>query len=614
MSNRVSRMIRLTLSVCILAIVPAAAGAKTIYVDDDVSGLNDGTSWANAYKCLQDALADANDAPKPVEVRVARGTYKPDQGAKQKAGNREATFQLINGVTLKGGYAGLGQPDPNARDIESYETILSGDLNGDDAEVALLEHLLTEPTRAENSYHVVTASGTDGSAVLDGFTVMNGNANIWSGFGDGAGMYVGSGSPTVANCTFTTNSAHFGGGMYSGLTSNPTLTNCAFHGNSAGRYGGGMDNWHGSPTLTNCIFSSNWAFEQGGGIHTYESSPLLTNCKFIANLAGDGGGVYSWHSSPTVIDCTFIENRAGIGGGIYATISSPTLTNCTFTANEAFYSGGGLSSGGESLSATKCTFMANKAGTNGGGLSQGSRSSTLTHCRFIANAANGSGGGMSTSARSLTVANCMFGGNSAEMGGGVYSTINVFIRDNERILNNCTFAGNSAQDGNALASHNIEAVLSLGNLKLTNCIVWDGANEIWNHDGSKIMISYGDVQGGQASIYDPRGVVIWGDGNMDADPLFANPGRWADANDPNVVLGPRDPNAVWVDGDYHLKSQAGRWDPASQSWVKDDVTSPCIDAGDPNSPVGDESEPNGGRINMGAYGGTKEASRSLPPQ
>ena len=66
----------------------------------------------------------------------------------------------------------------------------------------------------------------------------------------------------------------------------------------------------------------------------------------------------------------------------------------------------------------------------------------------------------------------------------------------------------------------------------------------------------------------------------------------------------------WVEGDYHLKSQAGRWDPNSQSWVIDDVTSPCIDAGDPNSPVALEPFPNGGIINMGAYGGTAEASKS----
>ena len=67
---------------------------------------------------------------------------------------------------------------------------------------------------------------------------------------------------------------------------------------------------------------------------------------------------------------------------------------------------------------------------------------------------------------------------------------------------------------------------------------------------------------------------------------------------------------MWVDGDYHLKSEAGRWDPVSESWVIDNVTSLCIDAGDPNSLVGDEPAPNGDRINMGAYGGTAEASKS----
>ena len=63
-------------------------------------------------------------------------------------------------------------------------------------------------------------------------------------------------------------------------------------------------------------------------------------------------------------------------------------------------------------------------------------------------------------------------------------------------------------------------------------------------------------------------------------------------------------------GDYHLKSQAGRWDPNSQSWVQDYVSSPCIDSGNPGCPLGDEPDPNGNRINMGAYGGTAEASKS----
>jgi len=59
-----------------------------------------------------------------------------------------------------------------------------------------------------------------------------------------------------------------------------------------------------------------------------------------------------------------------------------------------------------------------------------------------------------------------------------------------------------------------------------------------------------------------------------------------------------------------LKSQAGRWDANEGRWTKDDVTSPCIDAGDPKSPIGYEPFPNGGRVNMGAYGGTTEASKS----
>jgi hypothetical protein len=167
-------------------------------------------------------------------------------------------------------------------------------------------------------------------------------------------------------------------------------------------------------------------------------------------------------------------------------------------------------------------------------------------------------------------------------------------------LTNCTFAQNSAENGNALACDSYEQIYP-SNVELINCILWNGGDEIWNNDNSTIMITYSNVQGG-----------FPGEGNIDADPLFADPGYWADANDPNTAAEPNDPNAVWIDGDYHLKSQAGRWDPNSGSWVKDDVTSPCIDAGDPNNCLGyHEPYPNGLVINMGAYGGTDQASMSL---
>jgi parallel beta-helix repeat protein len=125
-------------------------------------------------------------------------------------------------------------------------------------------------------------------------------------------------------------------------------------------------------------------------------------------------------------------------------------------------------------------------------------------------------------------------------------------------------------------------------------------------------ISYNDLWLNDVNYLRDNNVddTLAGPGSISVDPYFARSGRWVDVNDPNLAAVPNDPNAVWIDGDYHLKSQTGRWDPNSRSWVQDDITSPCIDAGDPNSSIGCEPLPNGGVINMGAYGGTAKASKS----
>ncbi|MBW8041575.1 MAG: hypothetical protein FVQ85_16485 [Planctomycetes bacterium] len=70
----------------------------------------------------------------------------------------------------------------------------------------------------------------------------------------------------------------------------------------------------------------------------------------------------------------------------------------------------------------------------------------------------------------------------------------------------------------------------------------------------------------------------------------------------------RDP--LFAGSIYHLQSTAGRYDPGTDTWVLDDANSPCIDAGDPSDDIGLEPNPNGGRINIGAYGGTSQASKS----
>jgi len=119
MSQMTNRTTYLMMLVFLLVTLCIAATGKTIYVDQDATGVNDGTSWENAYIYLQEALADANTAEKPVEIRVAQGVYKPNGGlvAIPEFDWRTTTFKLINGVTLKGGYAGFDEPDPNWSDI-----------------------------------------------------------------------------------------------------------------------------------------------------------------------------------------------------------------------------------------------------------------------------------------------------------------------------------------------------------------------------------------------------------------------------------------------------------------------------------------------------------------
>ncbi len=119
-----------TLAFCLLAV--GADAQSVLYVDDSAAGAGTGSNWCDAFVDLQDALAAAATSGIVTEIRVARGTYTPDQGVGETPGDRTATFRLLNGVALRGGYAGCGAPDPDERDEIVYATILSGDLNGDD--------------------------------------------------------------------------------------------------------------------------------------------------------------------------------------------------------------------------------------------------------------------------------------------------------------------------------------------------------------------------------------------------------------------------------------------------------------------------------------------------
>ncbi len=193
---------------------------------------------------------------------------------------------------------------------------------------------------------------------------------------------------------------------------------------------------------------------------------------------------------------------------------------------------------------------------------------------------------------SPTISNCLIVGNR----GTDWNGAAILCTNSNAAFINCTIADNRAG--------RFSAGLSLVNSDVTvvNSILWGNWPEEIITDGNDLpSIGYSVVMGGWSGM-----------GTRQADPLFAGPGRWVDRNNPGVTVTADDPSATWAMGDYHVQSQAGRWDPKTATWQQDRVTSPCIDAGDPSTPVGHEPSPNGGIINMGAYGGTSQASKSRP--
>jgi len=296
-------------------------------VDDSAPAGGDGRTWANAFQYLQDALTNQN-LQAGDEIWVGHGTYKPDQGNGIAPLDRNATFQLINGAIIKGGYAGLdynelGASNPCVRDIAHYQTILSGDIDNDG-------------TLNNNSYTVVRAPD-DGNldTVIDGFTITGGNNTYSQQYGGGItnrGCLL-----TVQNCILKDNHSNWlGGAIHNmlGLNLNEMKAiNCFFINNSAGYAGGAVSNSFGAPAeIINCVFSANTA-NYGGAIEMSRIAPSLfkvTNCTFHGNFASYGGGIYTNRSTPIITNCIFRNNGESIRKDPFDDLVDliPTVTYC----------------------------------------------------------------------------------------------------------------------------------------------------------------------------------------------------------------------------------------------------------------------------------------------
>jgi parallel beta-helix repeat protein len=427
MPQRIRQYLHVLVATLAMLFATVTADAAIHYVTPEGAGNKDGTRWEDAYDEATFPVAIASpDTVAGDEFWVKKGVYRPVIPANPDnitEDEENKSFVLKDGVALYGGFDGTKASSAD-RDPARNLTVLTGDLENNDTNKAGGVTVSADQIKGTNSICVVsTDSGCGPTTVLDGFTVTAGDND-----NDGGGMVNHTSSPTVTNCVFSGNRAHYGGGMYNSSFSNPTVTNCTFSGNSAIGYlshAGGMLNDHSSPTVTDCVFSGNNAEQTGGGMCNFNvSSPDVTDCAFSGNSSKYGGGMYNEDSSSTVTNCTFSGNKASNqGGGMHNyDKSTPTVTNCTFSGNTA-NNGGGMYNYDKSNSiVTNCTFSGNSAQSDGGGVFNHNSSPTVTNCTFSGNKAPNQGGGMYNynCGGDPVVTNCIFWGDT---GGEILSDL-----------------------------------------------------------------------------------------------------------------------------------------------------------------------------------------------
>jgi len=402
----------------------------------------------------------------------------------------------------------------------------------------------------------------DFTTIIDGLTIKNGYSSnpIWPPYEPNKLTWF---IPDFNNVEMD----GFGGSILCKGTS-PTISNCIILYSQAEGFGGAIFVNGGKPNITKCKIQHNWALGSGGGIAIYDSNATVTDCNVSFNEAWldndfviqHGGGIYIRGAAPKVTDCNILENNScWSGGGVgyvwdvndINTISEGvTITNCRILDNDGWASGGGVFVSSD----------ANEAGFTGGGAQ--AKEPNAVNCYLT---------------------NCLIANNWASWSGGIGALYNSLVD-----VNQCTVAYNVVPWSGWYGQDRVGGIEAyFADVRIINSIIW--GNKSFQIAGvfDNNNVTYSDIEGG-----------FQGEGNINADPCFVN----------------------ILKRDYHVECDMGYQPAMVMTAMILDVAatgsssaaefSPCINAGNPFADVGAEPMPNGGRVNMGAYGGTASAGKS----
>ena len=510
-----------------------AISGTVLYVDDDALPGGDGLTWITAYRFLQDALTAASIPGNDVnEIRVAQGVYRPDQDDEDPAGTRDqdATFAMIDEVALRGGYAGLGAPDPDARDVSLYESILSGQV----ASTCFTGFYI-------NIDHVISSLNNSGATSIDGFSIECGQNSIPGG----AGLYVLGGNLIVVDCVFRHNNTELGtGGAALTIGGNVALFNCLFTHNSSAvdSDASGIYSSASNVLLFNCGFAENFCENVIQNVNG--TDVIIVGCTIHANdtvVCAGNIGIVNIDSKALIQNCAFMDNIDEGSGAMSNNGSIVDIVDCVFDSNHG-HGTGAMFNHNSQISIHHCVFINNVGGDGvdaGGAVVNNSSDVTTVNCTFISNAAGSQQGGAIRNINTdAVIVNSTFSGNHAQVGAGIANNAS-----NPTIVN-CTFSGNGVAFGSTSGAmySDVDSFPTL-----INCIAWNHDEPTFGGAG-EITFSYSNIEEKM-----PPGI-----GNISADPLFV------DADGPDDKPGTIDDNLRAL------------------------PDSPCIDAGDNTAVPPDE--------------------------